>query len=81
LYLSFNSKSDFLHENVYGKAEEIFSLNTALIQTARDKAIEILKGFEEARKDDSVLRLKRVPIRFGKRCCTISKTTNVLTPY
>jgi len=27
------------------------------------------------------LRLKRISIRFDKRCCKFSKTTNVLTPY
>ena len=81
-YLSFNSTSEtFLHENCYEKAKEFFNLNTALIQTARDKAIEILKSFEENRKEDSVLRLKKVSIRFDKRCYKFFKTTNVLTPY
>ena len=52
-----------------------------MIQTARDKAVEILKSFEENMREDSVLRLKRVSIRFDKRCYKFSKTTNVLTPY
>ena len=81
-YIGFNSKSkSFLHENGYEKAKELFNLNTALIQTARDKAIEILKGFEETKKEYSVLRLKRISLRFDKRCYGFSKTTNVLTPY
>jgi IS605 OrfB family transposase len=81
-YLSYNSTSKtFLHESCYEKAKELFDLNTALIQTARDKAVEILKSFEENRKEDSILRLKRISIRFDKRCCKFSKTTNVLTPY
>jgi IS605 OrfB family transposase len=81
-YIGFNSKSkSFLHENCYGKAKELFNLNTALIQTARDKAVEILKSFEETRKEDSILRLKKISIRFDKRCYSFSKTTNVLTPY
>ena len=81
-YLSFNSKSkSFLHGNCYEKAKQLFNMNTALIQTARDKAVEVLKGFEKNRKDDSVLRLKRISIRFDKRCYSFSKTTNVLTPY
>ena len=67
-YLSFNSKSKrYLHKNGYEKAKRIFKLNAALIQTARDKAIEILKSFEKMRKEDSVLRLlrlKRISIRF-----------------
>jgi len=56
-------------------------LNTALIQTARNRTIEILKSFRKNRKDGSVLRLKRISIRFDKRCYSFSKTTNVLTPY
>jgi len=81
-YLSFNSTSKtFLHNNYYEKAKEIFNLNTALIQTARDKAVETLKSFKESRKSDSVLRLKRISIRFDKRCYKFSKTSNVLTPY
>jgi IS605 OrfB family transposase len=59
----------------------MFNLNTALIQTARDKAVEILKSSEENRNDDSVLKLERVSIRFDKRCYSFSKTTNALTPY
>jgi len=81
-YLRFNSKSKIiLHENCYEKAKELFSLNTALIQTARDKAVEILKSFEKNRKENSTLRLKRAPIRLDSRCYKFSKTTNVLTPY
>jgi hypothetical protein len=81
-YIGFNSKSkSFLHENGYVKAKKLFNFNTALIQTARDKAIEILKGFERNKKCDSVLRLKRISIRFDRRCYSFSKTTNVLTPY
>ena len=81
-YLHFNSTSKtFLHANGYEEAKEGFRLNTALIQTARDKAVEMLKSFNENKKEDSVLRLKRASIRFDKRCYSFSKTTNVLTPY
>ena len=81
-YLGFNSKSkSFLHENGYEKAKGLFNLNTALIQTGRDKAVEILKSFEKKRKEDSFLSLKRISIRFDRRCYSFSKTTNVLTPY
>lgn len=59
----------------------MFNLNTALIQTARDKAVEILKSFQKNGKEDSVLRLRRISIRFDRRCYSFSKTTNVLTPY
>jgi IS605 OrfB family transposase len=81
-YLKFNSKSkSFLHENGYEEAKKLFNLNTALIQTGRDKAVEVLKSFEENKREDSFLRLKRTSIRFDKRCYSFSKTTNVLTPY
>jgi len=51
LYLSCNSASKkFLHEKCYEDAKRLFNLNTALIQTARDKAVEILKSFEEKKK-------------------------------
>ncbi len=72
--LSFNSKSKkFLHKNCYKDAKSLYNLNTALIQTDRDKAVEILKSFEKNRKEDSVLRLKRILILFDKRCCNFSK--------
>ena len=85
-YLSFNSTSKtFLHKNGYEKAKQQFSLNTALIQTARDKAVEILKSFNERKKEGKVKterpKLKRISIRFDKRCYSFAKTTNVLTPY
>jgi len=42
-YLRFNSTSNrVLHENGYEAAKERFNLNTALIQTARDRAVGIL---------------------------------------
>ena len=81
-YLHFNSKSkSALHRNCYEEAKERFNLHTALIQTARDKAIEMLKSFEKNKKEDSTLSLKRVSMRFDKRSYKFSKTTNVLTPY
>jgi len=50
-YLSFNSKSKSdLHKNCCEGAEKRFNLNTALIQTARDKAVEILKSSEKPEK-------------------------------
>jgi hypothetical protein len=45
---------------IYGKAKGLFNLNTVLIQTARDKAVEVLKGFERNKKNNSILRLKRI---------------------
>ncbi len=52
-----------------------------MIQTARDKAVEILKSFQKNKKEDSTLRLERISIRFDKRCYSFSKTINILTPY
>jgi len=50
-YLGFNSTSkEFLHKNCYERAKELFNLNAALIQTARDKAIEILRSFERRKR-------------------------------
>jgi len=81
-YLGFNSKSkNFLHTNGYEEAKSLFDLNTALIQTARDKAVEVLKSFDKRKNKDSFLRLKHLSIRFDKRCYSFSKTTNILTPY
>jgi len=85
-YLSFNSASKtFLHRNGYEEAKQLFNLNTALIQTARDKAVEILKSFNQKKKDGKAKtnrpRLKRISIRFDKRCYSFAKTTNKLTPY
>jgi len=86
LHLSLNSTSKtFLHRNTYEKAKQLFNLNTALIQTARDKAVEILKSFNEKKKEGKVKterpKLKRISIRFDKRCYSFAKTTNKLTPY
>jgi len=85
-FLSFNSTSKtYLHKNGYEKAKELFNLNTALIQTARDKAVEILKSFNERKKVSKVKndkpKLKRISIRFDKRCYSFAKTSKVLTPY
>jgi len=46
------------------------------MQMAREKTVETLKSF----KENSILRLKRISIRFNKRCYKFSKTSNVLTP-
>lgn len=80
-YLRFNSTSKNTLHSFYREAKAMFSLPTALIQTARDKAVEILKSFKENAKKDSKLGLKRISIRFDTRCYSFSKTTNVLTPY
>ncbi len=81
-YLTLDSTSKrFLHENGYQKAKRLFNLNTALIQTARNKAVETLKSFRKNGKRNSVLNPKRISIRFDCRTYNFHKTTNVLTPY
>jgi hypothetical protein len=47
------------------------------MQMARDISVEMLKSF----KENSILWLKRISIRFDKRCYKFFKTSNVLTPY
>ena len=79
--LSFNSASKtFLHKNTYEKAKKLFNLNTALIQTARDKAVEIVKSLNEKKKEGMAKterpKLKRISIRFDERYYSFAKTTN-----
>ncbi|MCF3653870.1 MAG: transposase [Aigarchaeota archaeon] len=85
-YLGFDSTSKvFLHKNCYERARELFNLNAALIQTARDKAVEILRSFKRLKRRGKVEadrpRIKSVSMRFDRRCYRFSKTGNVLTPY
>jgi len=56
------------------------STNTALIQTARDEAVEV-RVLKKNKRENSVLKLKKVSIRFDNRCYRFSKTMNALTPY
>ena len=81
-YLNFNIVSKTkLHNKSYELAKKMFNLNTALIQTARDKAIEILKSFNKVKRKSSKLKLKRIAIRFDERCYQFDKTDDILTPY
>ncbi|MBD3254083.1 MAG: IS200/IS605 family element transposase accessory protein TnpB [Candidatus Lokiarchaeota archaeon] len=81
-HLSFDSSSkSWLHKNAYEEAKQKFDLKTALIQSARDKAVEILKSFRKMKKKHSVLKLKRVSIRFDSRSYSFAKTDNELTAY
>lgn len=64
-HLSFTSTSKaWLHREKYGEARKRFNLSSALIQTARDKAVEVLNSFRETRKKHSQLNLERITIRF-----------------
>lgn len=59
-YVKVQDTSRRHNKGFYEEAKARVMLPTALIQNARDKAGEILKSFEENRKEDSVLVLKRV---------------------
>ncbi|WP_456329952.1 hypothetical protein [Archaeoglobus sp.] len=51
-YLNFNSTSKtFLHKNGYERAKQLFNLNTALIQTARDKAVRDSKELQPKKRE------------------------------
>jgi len=80
-YLRIGSISKNELHQLYEQAKAGFNLPTALIQTARDKAVEVLRSFKRNSKENSELRLKRISIRFDSRCYSFSKTTNALTPY
>jgi len=77
-YLDFNtiSKKE-LYNKSYESAKKMFDLNTALLQTAKDKAIEIMKSFNELKRKTNKLILKRISIRFDERCYKFDKTNNV----
>lgn len=74
-----------LHELTYEEAKKRFSLNTALIQTARDKAVEILKSFSERKAEGRAKAdrpaVKRVSIRLDRRAFKLDKSSTKLTPY
>lgn len=79
-HLQFDTTSkNTLHKHY--KEAKAFGLNTALVQTARDKAVETLKSFRENRTEDSVLTLKKASVRFDHRCYRLDKTENRMTPY
>ena len=81
------SKSS-LHEFTYGMICDKFNLQTGLIQTARDKSVEILQSFKKSDKGKTEkklknrkLKMKRISIRFDRRSFKFEKKENKLTPY
>jgi len=83
-YLSFSSTSKkFLHEQCYSEARKRFGFNGALTQTARDKAVEIMRSFKTLSKRMKCREpsSKRVSIRFDTRCFTLERANTKLTPY
>jgi len=83
-YLSFSSTSKrFLHERCYSEARRRFGFNAALTQTARDKAVEIMRSLKmlSRRAKCKEPSSKRVSIRFDTRCFTLERAKTKLTPY
>lgn len=82
-YISLKDMSRRHNKVFYEEAKARFGsgLPTALIQNARDKAGEALRSFEENRRGDSTLAPRIVSIRLDTRCCSLSKTTDAMTPY
>lgn len=81
------SKSS-LHEFMYNKVCNDFNLATGLIQTARDKSVEILESFKKTDKGKTdkkrksrTLKMKRISIRFNNTIFKFEKTENKLSPY
>ncbi|MEM0079094.1 MAG: hypothetical protein QXL40_02305 [Nitrososphaerota archaeon] len=74
-FLSFNNTSlKELHGMAYREATIRFSsLPTALIETAMKKAVEILRVFQESRREDGKLKLKRISVRFDDRASKIER--------
>jgi hypothetical protein len=67
-YLSFKPTSrGKLHKDTYEKAKERFKLKTALLQSARDKAVEIYKSFKNVKGKHSEIHLRKCSMRFHKR--------------
>ncbi|MBD3196066.1 MAG: hypothetical protein GF317_13490 [Candidatus Lokiarchaeota archaeon] len=59
-YLSFKPTSkQKLHKDAYHKAKQRFELKTALLQSARDKAVEIYTSFRKVKKKGSRLHLRK----------------------
>jgi len=81
-YLSFKptSKGE-LHKDAYEKAKARFGFKTALLQSARDKAIEIYKSFSKVKKKGSEIHLKKCYMRFDDRSFKFVRADTELTPY
>jgi hypothetical protein len=81
-YLSFKPTSrNKLHKDTYKNAKERFELKTALLQSARDKAVEIYKSFENVKGKDSELHLRKCCMRFDERSFRFAKVNKELIPY
>lgn len=81
------SKSS-LHELTYSKMCDEFNLATGLIQTARDKSVEILESFKksdkgktEKKRKNRILKMRKISIRFNKSTFKFEKVDHKLSQY
>ncbi len=63
-----------LHKGAYKKAKQMFELKTALLQSARDKAVEIHKSFKKFKGKTSEIHLRKCCMRFDERSFKFIKT-------
>ncbi|MBD3197306.1 MAG: hypothetical protein GF317_19785, partial [Candidatus Lokiarchaeota archaeon] len=73
-YLSFKPTSkQMLHKDAYYKAKQRFELKTVLLQSARDKTVEIYTSFRKVKKKSSHIHLRKCCIRFDARAFKLVK--------
>ncbi|MBD3193673.1 MAG: hypothetical protein GF317_01355 [Candidatus Lokiarchaeota archaeon] len=81
-YLSFKPTSKQKHhKDAYKKAKELFELKTALLQSARDKAVELYKSFKNIKKKGSQFHLRKCCIRFDARSFSFVKADKDISSY
>ncbi|MBD3195756.1 MAG: hypothetical protein GF317_11910 [Candidatus Lokiarchaeota archaeon] len=81
-YLSFKPTSkEKLHKDAYHKAKQRFELKTALLQSARNKAVEIYMSFKKVKKKGSRLHLRTCCIRFDARGFKLVKVNKEIASY
>ncbi len=81
-YLSFKPTSrKRLHKGAYKKAKQMFELKTALLQSARDKAVEIYKSFKKIKGKISEIHIRKCCMRFDECSFKFIKTDKELNPY
>jgi len=70
-----------LHHDAYQSPKTKFNLKTALLQSARDKAVEIYTSFQQVKEKNSQFCLKKCCLRFDERSFAFTKAKTKLTPY
>ena len=81
-YLSFKPTSrERLHKDAYKRAKKRFELKTALLQTARDKAVDLHSSLKKSKGKNSDIHLRKCCMRFDERSFKFSKVDKELTPF